>query len=94
VGWRAAALAKIVLSSAVPIEPPICCPVLSVAEATPASCGGTPNVAVFIDGAMVKPRPQAGRHQRAEDRRGVARTRADLGQPDQAGRGEQHPGGD
>jgi regulatory LuxR family protein len=42
----------------VPIDPPICWPVLSVAEATPASCGATPNVPVFIDGAIVKPKPR------------------------------------
>jgi hypothetical protein len=31
------ALAAIVFSSEVPIEPPSCCPVLTEAEATPAS---------------------------------------------------------
>ena len=52
------ALAATVFSSEVPIEPPSCCPVLTVAEATPASCGATPNVPVFIDGAIVKPKPR------------------------------------
>jgi hypothetical protein len=31
---------------------------LSVAEATPASCGSTPNVPVLFDGAIVKPMPR------------------------------------
>ena len=44
-----------VLSTAVPTEPPTCCMVLTSAEATPASCGCTPAVAVFIDGAMTMP---------------------------------------
>ena len=59
------------LSSAVPIEPPICCEVLTVAEATPASCGRTPAVAGVHrrgeDGAHAEPDQQ----QRAEDVRGV-----------------------
>jgi hypothetical protein len=38
--------AKIVLSRAVPIDPPICWAVLTVAEATPASLRSTPRVAV------------------------------------------------
>jgi hypothetical protein len=29
-----------------------------MAEATPASCGATPNVPVFIDGANVNPKPR------------------------------------
>ena len=45
------------LSSAVPIEPPTCWEVLTIAEATPASRGGTPWVAVANDGAMVRPKP-------------------------------------
>src|ERR1700689_5493005 len=57
VRYCATAPAKIVLSRDVPIEPPTCWPVLSVAEAAPASCGATPNVPVFIDGAVVKPKP-------------------------------------
>ena len=51
-----AALAASVLSSAVPIEPPICWLVLTIAEATPASRRSTPSVAVLI----------AGRHDQAE----------------------------
>jgi hypothetical protein len=46
-----------VLSGEVPIEPPICCPVLTVADATPASCGATPNVPVLIAVAIVNPKP-------------------------------------
>ena len=44
----AAALAKMVLSSAVPTEPPTCWEVLTIAEATPASLRLTPSVAVPI----------------------------------------------
>ena len=43
------------LSTAVPIEPPTCCIVLTSAAATPESCGCTPAVAVFIDGAITMP---------------------------------------
>jgi hypothetical protein len=46
-----------VFSSAVPIEPPICCPVLMVADATPASEGCTPKVPVLIADGIVSPRP-------------------------------------
>ena len=45
------------LSSAVPIEPPICWEVLTIADATPASRGGMPWVAVANDGAIVSPKP-------------------------------------
>ena len=37
--YAVTALAKIVLSSAVPIEPPTCWPTLTIAEAMPASLG-------------------------------------------------------
>src|ERR1700740_2391141 len=40
-----------------PIEGPSCWPTVTVAEATPASCGATPYVPVLIDGAMTMPRP-------------------------------------
>ena len=56
--YELAALEASVLSSAVPIEPPICWPVLTIAEATPASRGSTPSVAVLIAGAMIRPRPR------------------------------------
>ena len=46
-----------VLSRAVPIEPPSCWPTFSVAEATPASDGATPNVPVFIEGGIDRPMP-------------------------------------
>jgi hypothetical protein len=46
-----------VLSRDVPIEPPTCWPVLTTAEATPASDGATPAVPVFIDGDITKPSP-------------------------------------
>ena len=52
------ALAASVFSSEVPIEAPICCPVFRTAEATPASCGATPKVPVFIAGAIVNPKPR------------------------------------
>jgi hypothetical protein len=51
------ALATIVLSSEVPIEPPTCWPALMVAAATPASYGATPNVPVFAAGAITCPMP-------------------------------------
>src|SRR3954465_5156515 len=51
------ALAASVLSSAVPTEPPTCCIVLTVAEATPASVPSTPSVAVFIAGDITSPIP-------------------------------------
>ena len=47
-----------VLSSAVPIEPPICCDVLTIADATPESWRGTPSVAVANDGATTRPKPR------------------------------------
>ena len=52
------ALAAIELNSEVPIEPPSCWPVLTVAEATPASRGGIPNVPVFIDVENNVPMPR------------------------------------
>jgi hypothetical protein len=36
---------------------PICWAVFTVAEATPASCGSTPEVPAFIAGAMMAPMP-------------------------------------
>jgi hypothetical protein len=39
------------------MEAPSCWPTVTVAEATPASCGATPNVPVLIDGAMTMPSP-------------------------------------
>ena len=53
----AAALAKIVLSSAVPTEPPTCWEVLTIAEAMPASVLLTPSVAVENAGAKMQPIP-------------------------------------
>jgi len=43
--------AAIELRNAVPIEPPTCWPVLTIAEATPESPWSTPAVALDIDGA-------------------------------------------
>ena len=51
------AAAKIVFSSEVPTEPPSIWPTVTVAEATPASCGATPNVPVLMTGAITRPRP-------------------------------------
>ncbi|SLA06504.1 Uncharacterised protein [Mycobacteroides abscessus subsp. abscessus] len=42
VTYDAAAVAAIVFSSAVPMAPPTCCEVLTMADATPASRGSTP----------------------------------------------------
>src|ERR1700759_1273488 len=50
-----------VFSSEVPIEAPSCWPTVTGAEATPASCGATPNVPVLIDGAITRPMPTAAR---------------------------------
>jgi hypothetical protein len=52
------ALAKIVLSSAVPTEPPTCWEVLTIAEATPASDPSMPSVAVLNAGAKMQPIPR------------------------------------
>lgn len=53
-----AALLARVLSRAVPMEPPTCWDVFTVAEATPASSSLTPAVAMFIAGAMMRPKPR------------------------------------
>ncbi|CAB4936411.1 unannotated protein [freshwater metagenome] len=53
-----AALAATVLRSAVPIEPPTCCMVFTVADATPESSGATPEIAPCMAGAMVAPSPR------------------------------------
>src|SRR6478672_2616875 len=45
-------------STAVPIAPPICWLVLTIAEPTPASSSGTPAVAVAMAGAKVIPTPR------------------------------------
>ena len=50
--WR-----RCVFSREVPIEPPSWLPVLTVAEATPVSRGGTPAVPVSAAGAKMNPRP-------------------------------------
>ncbi len=46
-----------ILARDVPMEPPTFCPVLTMADATPALDGATPAVPVFIDGDITKPRP-------------------------------------
>ncbi|KQN39194.1 hypothetical protein ASE87_15470 [Frigoribacterium sp. Leaf44] len=46
------------LSSAVPIDPPTCWLVLTMAEATPAWPRSTPSVAVWIDAGMIEPMPK------------------------------------
>ena len=51
------AVAKMLFSSEVPIEAPSCWPTLRVADATPASCGATPNVPALIAGANTMPMP-------------------------------------
>ena len=55
--WLVTAEAASVLNSAVPIDPPTCCIVLTIAEATPASLGCTPNVAVAIAELNTSPMP-------------------------------------
>src|SRR3984957_14448078 len=47
-----------VFSSAVPIEPPSCWPVLTDAEATPVSCGRTPYVPVLNAVENISPMPR------------------------------------
>ena len=39
------------------MEPPICWAVFTLADATPASCGSTPAVAVLIAGPKISPNP-------------------------------------
>ena len=51
------ALAAIVESSAVPIEPPTCWLVLTVAEATPASWESTPRVPLLKVVGKIRPSP-------------------------------------
>jgi hypothetical protein len=46
-----------VLSRAVPSEPPTCCDVLTIAEATPLSRAGTSAVAVGKDAPRIIPKP-------------------------------------
>ena len=58
--YDATALAKMVLSRETPMEPPSCWPTVTVADATPASRGATPNVPVLMDGAITMPTPGSG----------------------------------
>jgi len=53
----AVALSAIVLSAEVPMDPPTCCIVLTMADATPESSRRTPAVAVLMAGAMIMPKP-------------------------------------
>jgi len=46
-----------VLSTAVPIDPPICIEVLAVAAATPTSGRSTPVVAMLMAGVKTQPMP-------------------------------------
>ena len=80
-----------VLSSAVPTEPPICWAVLTVAEATPASAGATPLVAVAIDGAMISPNPAPMTSRPGQHARRVARVDLDAREVGEAER-RQGPG--
>ena len=50
-------LANTELSTAVPTEPPTCCMVFTIADATPASSRATPCVAVAMAGATMLPNP-------------------------------------
>ncbi len=56
--YALALLVAIVLSRAVPMEPPTCCEVLTVAEVTPESRAATPAVAVEKTGMNVSPMPR------------------------------------
>ena len=54
-------MAAMVLSSAVPIEAPICCDVVVIADVTPTSRGSALLVAVLMQGTMAIPRPRPNR---------------------------------
>ncbi len=56
--YEVVAEAAMVFSRAVPIAPPTCCEVLTIAEATPASRGWTPWVARDIAGMNAVPMPR------------------------------------
>jgi hypothetical protein len=66
------------LTTAVPIDPPICCAVFTIADATPASWTSTPLVAAFCTGPKISPNP-----------RPVTR-RADARQEDRPGKDRHH----
>lgn len=56
--WKAAAaLAATVLNTADPMEPPICCAELTVADAMPESCAGTSEVAPVMMARKLPPIP-------------------------------------
>ena len=76
------------LSSAAPIEPPICWPVDTIAEATPASDWRTPAVAEFIDGAMIIPIPRPITIRPGQHVGRVAGVDADAGEQEHADRRE------
>jgi hypothetical protein len=80
-----------VLSSAVPIEPPTCWLVLTIAEATPASLRSTPSVAVLIAGAKIEAEADAHDEQAGQDVRGVGRVDAELGEAGHAAPRERMP---
>ena len=81
-----------VLNSAMPIEPPICWEVLTIAEATPLSCAGTPEVAVANDGAR-SAEADADQHQRRQYVRGVGGVDADPREQHHAECGDEHARG-
>ena len=61
VAWASArpdTVTAMVLSSAVPTEPPICWDEFTIAEATPARYGATPAVALAVAGAKISPSPR------------------------------------
>jgi len=53
------AVAAIVPRSAIPIDPPICCPTLRRAEARPDSAGVEPETAISVSGTKMLPSPTA-----------------------------------
>ena len=84
------ALAKIELSSAVPIEPPTCCIVLTIAEATPVSARSTPNVAVWKAGGKMLPMPMPIRISAGSTSRRSSESVPSCVEVEHRGRAEQH----
>ena len=90
----AAALAKIVLSRAVPTEPPTCWEVLTMAEAMPASWLLTPSVAVEKAGAKMQPIPTPVSSRPGSTWLDVRAVRREPGEQDHRDDPERHAGHD
>ena len=89
-----AALAAIVFSSAVPIAPPSCCPVLTLAEAIPRVAWRHAEGTGVGRRREYETTAETGHDERPEQSRHVTRVHADPGEPDHAGRVEQQANGD